>query len=177
MHTELIKHFAREFAQYRNIGDKAISQVSDEALNQILSPDNNSIAMIVRHISGNFVSRFTDFLTSDGEKPWRNRDSEFEDAKYDREAVQKMWAEGWDQVESELSKLSDEQLQNTVYIRGEAWTVHGALCRSVAHVSYHVGQIVFAARVLNDGTWRWLSIPKGQSEKYNQKLAKEKTPE
>ncbi len=172
----LIKDIVDEYARYRRIGEKAIQQVSDEALNSVLGADNNSIAVIVRHISGNLVSRFTDFLTRDGEKPWRDRDSEFQDALYDRRDVERMWAEGWDLLESELSKLSGEQLQQHVYIRGQAWTIHGALCRSLAHVSYHVGQIVLLARILNDGNWQWLSIPKGRSREYNVNPAKEKKP-
>src|SRR5262249_14325821 len=140
--TELIRDFINEYARYRSIGEKAIGQVSDEALNKVLGPENNSIAVIVKHIGGNLVSRFTDFLTTDGEKPWRDRDSEFQDATYDRSEVDRIWSEGWSVLESELSKLTDEQLQQQVYIRGQAWTVHDSLCRSLAHLSYHVGQIV-----------------------------------
>jgi hypothetical protein len=173
----MIKDFIDEFARYRSIGEKAIQQVSDEALNEVLSDDNNSIAMIVRHISGNLTSRFTDFLTSDGEKPWRDRDSEFEDTQYDRRDVEQMWAEGWDVMESELSKLSDEHLQRHVYIRGQVLTVHAALCRSLAHFSYHVGQIVLLARIFNGGDWKWITIPKGLSQEYNRNPTKEKGPE
>lgn len=173
----MIKDFAYECARYRSIGEKAIQQVSDDALNQVLSEDNNSIAMIARHISGNLVSRFTDFLTSDGEKPWRDRGSEFEEAKYNRRDVEQMWAGGWEVLESELSELTDEHLQRHVYIRGQTLTVHEALCRSLAHVSYHVGQIVLLARILNGGSWKWLSIPKGQSREYNRNPSKEKKPE
>jgi uncharacterized damage-inducible protein DinB len=173
----MLKDFTVEYARYKAIGEKAMLQVSDDDLNVVIGPDNNSIAMIVRHISGNFISRFTDFLTTDGEKPWRNRDSEFEDAKYDAADIERIWTEGWEALESELSRLSDEQLQQTVYIRGEAWTVDGALCRSLAHVSYHVGQIVLLARILNDGNWDWISIPKGQSPRYNTNPTMEKKPE
>jgi hypothetical protein len=172
----LIKDLIDEYARYRSIGEKAIQQVSDEALNSVLGAGNNSIAIIVRHISGNLLSRFTDFLSSDGEKPWRDRDSEFQDGHYDRLGVERMWAEGWGVLESELSKLSDGQLQQHVYIRGLAWTIHDALCRSLAHVSYHVGQLVLLARILNDGDWQWISIPKGQSREYNMNPTKEKKP-
>ena len=172
----MIKDFLDEYARYRSIGEKAIQQVSDEALNSAHGADNNSIAIIVRHISGNLLSRFTDFLTSDGEKSWRDRDAEFEATKYSRLDVEQMWADGWGVLESELSKLSDEQLQQHVYIRGQAWTIHDALCRSLAHVSYHVGQIVLLARILNDGNWKWISIPKGQSREYNMNPSKEKKP-
>lgn len=172
----MIKDIVDEYARYRSIGEKAIQQVSDQSLNSVLGTDNNSIAVIVRHISGNLVSRFTDFLTSDGEKPWRNRDSEFQDNQYDRREVERLWAEGWGVLESQLSELRDEHLQHHVYIRGQAWTVHGALCRSLAHVSYHVGQIVLLARILNDGNWQWISIPKGQSREYNMNPSKERKP-
>jgi len=172
----MIKDFANEYARYRSIGEKALEQVSDEALNKVIGPDNNSIAIIVRHIGGNLVSRFTDFLTSDGEKPWRDRDSEFQDAVYTRSDIERIWSDGWNVLESQLSKLTDEHLQQQVYIRGQAWTVHDALCRSLAHLSYHVGQIVLLARILNEGPWNWISIPKGQSREYNLHPNKEKTP-
>jgi len=170
----LIRDFIDEYARYRRIGDKAIAQVADNDLNKVLSADNNSVAVIVRHISGNLISRFADFLTSDGEKPWRDRDSEFEDVMYDRQSVAQMWADGWQVLESELSNLPDDLLHENVYIRGNPLTVHEALCRSLAHVSYHVGQIVFLARVLNEGNWQWISIPRGQSGEYNKKPTKEK---
>ena len=172
----MLKDLVDEYARYRRIGEKAIQQVSDEALNLVLGAGNNSIAIIVRHISGNLISRFTDFLNSDGEKPWRDRDSEFQDTQYDRRDVERMWAEGWAVLESELSELSDERLQQNVYIRGQAWTVHDALCRSLSHLSYHVGQIVLLARILNDRTWQWISIPKGKSREYNMNPTKEKGP-
>jgi hypothetical protein len=172
----MIKDFMDEYTRYRRMGEKALSQVPDEDLNEVLGADNNSIAMIVRHLSGNLVSRFTDFLTSDGEKPWRNRDSEFEDTTYDRQDVEQLWVEGWDVLESELSRLSDDHLQRHVYIRGQSLTVNQALCRSLAHVSYHVGQIVFLARIFNGGDWQWITIPKGRSQEYNRNPTKEKGP-
>ena len=172
----VIRDFVDEYARYRRLGEKAIQQVPDESLNSILGADTNSIAMIMRHISGNLLSRFTDFLTSDGEKPWRNREAEFEETQYSWEEVQRLWSEGWGVLESQLSQLSDDQLQALVYIRGEAWTVHGALCRSLAHVSYHVGQIVLLARILNDGNWQSLSIPRGQSLAYNKTPTKDRKP-
>lgn len=172
-----LKDFEDEYARYRAVGEKALRQVSDDYLNTVIGADNNSIAMIVRHISGNLVSRFSDFLTTDGEKAWRNRDSEFEDTKYDRDDVQRRWVQGWSVLESELSQLIDDQLERPVTIRGHTWTVHEALCRSLAHVSYHVGQIVLLARILNDGNWDWITIPKGQSSQYNTNPNLEKKPE
>ncbi|MGH9830679.1 MAG: DUF1572 family protein, partial [Blastocatellia bacterium] len=162
-----MKNFLDEYLRYKVIGQKAIDQVSDDALNQVIGPDNNSIAMIVRHISGNLLSRFTDFLTSDGEKPWRDRDSEFADATYDREAVNKMWTDGWLIVEEQVAKLNVDDLDRKVTIRGTPLSVHEALCRSVGHVAYHVGQIVLLARISIAGDWRWITIPKGKSREYN----------
>jgi Protein of unknown function (DUF1572) len=172
----MIKDFVYEYSRYRIIGEKAMRQVSEDELNKVLGADNNSIATIVRHISGNLVSRFTDFLTSDGEKPWRDRDSEFEDKESNRQQLEEMWARSWTLLESELSKLGDEHLDHKVLIRGHAWTVHEALCRSLAHVSYHVGQLVLLARILNDGNWEWISIPKGGSGEYNKNPIMEKKP-
>jgi uncharacterized damage-inducible protein DinB len=172
----MIKDFADEYSRYKAIGQKAIEQVSDEALNRAHAEDGNSIAVIVRHISGNLVSRFTDFLLTDGEKPDRDRDSEFDNVKYSKQEVERMWVKGWDVVESQLSALSDEDLQKHVYIRGNPLTVHEALCRSLAHISYHVGQIVLLARIYTEGNWKWISIPKGESIKYNQSPTKEKLP-
>lgn len=158
------------------IGRKAIDQVSDDGLNEVLSGDNNSVAMIVRHISGNFLSRFTDFLTSDGEKAWRDRDSEFETSRYTREEINRMWEKGWQAVEAALGELSDDDLQKQVTIRGQFLSVHEALSRSLAHAAYHVGQIVLLARILAGDSWQWISIPKGKSQEYNLNPTKEKKP-
>lgn len=173
----MLKDLVDEFSRYRSIAEKALQQVSDQALNEVRGADNNSIAMIVRHISGNLLSRFTDFLTTDGEKPWRDRDSEFEERQYERKDVEGMWNEGWATLESALAGLTDEHLQRHVYIRGSVWTVHEALCRSLAHVSYHVGQIVLLARILNAGDWRWISIARGKSGEYNRNPTREKKPQ
>src|SRR5262245_52771762 len=164
----LIKDFLDEYHRYRQIGEKALEQVSDEALNRIVAPNGNSVAMIVRHIGGNFASRFTNFLTEDGEKPWRDRDGEFDEGPFTRAVVDDAWTTGWGVVESELGKLTDADLERTVTIRGHALTVHEALCRSVAHVAMHVGQIILLARILATDEWKWISIPKGQSQQYNQ---------
>lgn len=171
----MIQDFILQYTMYRNTGDKAIRQVSDADLNRIIGADNNSIAIIVRHIGGNLLSRFTDFLTSDGEKPWRDRDAEFEDRKYERKEVEQIWNKGWDVLESELSNLTDENLLDEVRIRGTVWTVHDALCRSLAHTAYHVGQIVLLARILTEGNWQWITIPKGQSKDYNRNPTKERS--
>jgi len=170
----MIEDLSKEFARYKTLGLNAMAQVPDSRLHEIIGPDGNSMAVLVQHISGNLRSRFTDFLTSDGEKPWRNRDSEFESLDNSRRELEEIWARGWSVLENELAHLTDDDLLRQVYIRGEAWTVHGALARSLAHVSYHVGQMVSLGRVLCSGDWRWLTIPKGKSEDFNQKMAREK---
>ena len=172
----LIKSFLDEYSRYRMIGEKALAQVSDDTLNRIIAPNGNSVAMIVRHIGGNFVSRFTNFLTDDGEKTWRNRDGEFDEGPFTRAAVDDAWKTGWNLLESELGKLTDADFQRTVTIRGQTLTVHEALCRSVTHVAMHVGQIVLLARILATDEWKWITIPKGQSQQYNQNPTLEKRP-
>lgn len=173
----MIKNFIDEYERYRLLGEKALKQIPDEALNQSLDAESNSAAIIVRHISGNFISRFTDFLNSDGEKPWRDREAEFAAKQYSRPEVEEMWAKGWDVVMTELASLSDTELEREVTIRCQALTVHQALCRSLAHVALHVGQIILLARVLHRGEWQWLTIPRGQSAQYNLNPTIEKRPQ
>jgi hypothetical protein len=168
--------FVDEYQRYRLIGEKAMAQVSDDALNRVLAPDGNSIAMLVRHIGGNLASRFTDFTASDGEKPWRDRDSEFADGTYTRRDVDEIWKRGWAAVDGALRALSDDDLEKTVAIRGQSMTVHSALCRSVTHISMHVGQIILLARILATDDWKWISIPKGESQQYNKNPTLEKRP-
>ena len=172
----MLRDFFDEYHRYRIIGKKALDQTSDAALNRVIGDENNSIAMIVRHISGNLISRFTDFLTTDGEKSWRDRDTEFETRAYGRQEICDMWDKGWSVLETQLSALSDDDLGKTVYIRGQAWTVHAALARSLAHVSYHVGQVVLLARLLAEGEWNWITVPKGKSKEYNLNPTNERRP-
>lgn len=173
----MIKDFLDEFERYRLIGEKAIAQVTDEALNRVAGTDNNSIAMLVRHVSGNLRSRFTELLTTDGEKPWRDRDAEFVETAYDRQTVERMWAEGFQVVADQLLSLTDADLECRVTIRGMPFSVHEALCRSVAHIAYHTGQIVLLARQAAAGSWQWISVPKGKSKQYNLNPTMEKRPQ
>lgn len=168
--------FIDEYRRYRLIGERALQQLPDPALNHVSAPDGNSAAMIVRHLSGNLKSRFTDFLTSDGEKPWRDRDEEFAERTYSRREVEEMWAAGWAAVEHALAELTDADLSREVRIRGQPLSVHAALCRSMSHASYHVGQLVLLAREGAEAPWRWISIPKGESKAYNTKPNLEKGP-
>jgi hypothetical protein len=168
------RDFFNEYARYRSLGEKALAQVPDAALNRMPTADGNSIAILVRHIGGNLASRFTDFLTTDGEKPWRDRDGEFSEGPFTRAQIDEVWKKGWDVVESEVGKLSDDDLGRTITIRGTASTVHEALCRSIAHTSMHVGQIILLARMYATGEWQTLSIPKGKSQDYNKNPVFEK---
>ena len=170
------------FAYYKQLGEKALAQVKDDDLHRVLSKDchpgpdpGNSIAMIVRHMAGNMRSRFTDFLTSDGEKPWRDRDSEFMDAGEDRAALLTDWESGWACFFSAIDTLTDADLSRTVYIRNEGHTVMDALHRQLAHYAYHVGQIVLLARTFAGEEWTSLSIPRNASQQFNaDKFAKPK---
>lgn len=172
----MIQDFLSECRRYRAIGEKALEQVSDKNLNRVFSPEGNSIPMLVRHISGNLMSRFTDFLSSDGEKPWRNRDAEFETREYSRAEIQELWQKGWDVLEAAMKSLSDDDFAKRVSIRKQVWTVHGALIRSIAHLAYHVGQMVLIARMCAESEWKWISIPKGMSAAYNQNPKIERKP-
>jgi uncharacterized damage-inducible protein DinB len=172
----MLDDFVGEYRRYRATGERAIAQIAEEALNHVPSPEGNSVAMIVQHMSGNLTSRFTDFLTTDGEKPWRDRDREFEECNWSRAEVDAAWRAGWDVLEAQLASLSDDDLRRTVTIRQQPLTVHAALSRSLSHVSYHVGQIVLLARILAHEPWRWISIPKGTSDAYNAQPTMEKGP-
>jgi uncharacterized damage-inducible protein DinB len=172
----MIEDFRSEFARYRLLAEKALAQIPDSALDTVPAPDGNSAAMIVRHMSGNLVSRFTNFLTEDGEKPTRNRDDEFADRTYTRAEMDALWKTGWSVLEDTVASLRDEDLGRTVTIRQQPLSVHAALTRAVAHQAYHVGQLVLLARMMADNEWQSLSIPKGKSEQYNRAPDAEKKP-
>ena len=156
---------ARAFRNYKALGDRAMAQVSDENLHALVDPDANSIAILVKHVGGNLRSRFTDFLTSDGEKPTRNRDDEFEmPVRASRTEVLEWWESGWTATLSAIDALRPEDLDRTIHIRGEAFLVVEALTRSLTHTSYHVGQIVMMAKHFAGPHWATLSIPKGRSK-------------
>jgi uncharacterized damage-inducible protein DinB len=158
----MLKDYAMEFAKYKTLGSKTLAQIPDDALNMITATDGNSIAMIIRHLHGNLVSRFTDFLTTDGEKTSRDRQAEFATVTYSRSEVEAFWGDAWAHLETALSELSDADLTKTITIRGEAMTVDAALCRAVAHAAYHTGQIVLLGRTANAGAWESLSIPRSK---------------
>jgi len=172
----LVNDLLGEYKRYRQLAEKAIAQMPDDALNVVPGTDCNSVAMIVAHMSGNLSSRFTNFLTEDGEKPWRERDEEFASRSCTREQMLQMWTDAWSVLEREVTALTDADLARVVTIRQQPLTAHAALCRSISHVAYHVGQIVLLARMYADAPWESLSIPKGQSAAYNKNPTREKTP-
>lgn len=165
----------KQFLYYKILGEKAIHQLEPEQLFVSINEDTNSIATIIKHISGNMLSRWTDFLTSDGEKEWRNRDAEFENDLKSKEEVLAVWNKGWNCFENTLNSLKPEQLSDIIYIRNEGHTVIEAINRQLAHYPYHIGQIVFYAKQLKNSSWDSLSIPRNKSSNYNaEKFAKEK---
>jgi hypothetical protein len=168
--TSYIEDSISLFRFCKKQGEGAIEQVSNEQLFSVLDPEMNSIAIIVKHMTGNMRSRWTDFLTSDGEKPDRNRDTEFEQPPSTRAELLKVWNDGWYRVFSALQPLSDSDLERTVAIRGEPHSVMQAINRQIAHYSYHVGQIVFLAKHLNASGWKSLSVPRNKSAEFNRRV-------
>lgn len=163
----MLKNTISLFEYYKTLAEKAMEQVPDESLWWTPDEKSNSISLIVKHLHGNMLSRWTDFLTTDGEKEWRNRDEEFIETIHSRSEMMSLWEEGWHCVFNALLPLSDEDLTKVVYIRNMGHTVHDAMLRQLAHYAYHIGQIVYLARLANDGSWTSLSIPKGGSSAFN----------
>ena len=158
------------FRQYKKVAELAMEQVTDEQLTAVLDAESNSIAIIVKHMSGNMRSRFTDFLTTDGEKPDRDRDSEFVDPPATRKALLDAWEDGWARVFQALEPLSEKDLGRTITIRGEAHSVMQAVNRQVAHYGLHVGQIVMLAKHFACERWKSLSVPKNRSSEFNRQV-------
>lgn len=178
METDIayLESVKKQFLYYKTLGEKAIEQLEPEQLFISLNEDTNSIATIVKHLSGNMLSRWTDFLTTDGEKEWRHRDAEFENDLETKEEMMSVWNKGWNSFLSTLDSLKPEQLSEIIYIRNEGHTVIEAINRQLAHYPYHVGQIVFYAKMLKNSNWESLSIPKNKSGSYNlDKFSKEKS--
>jgi hypothetical protein len=175
MARTIVASIEGEYRRYRSLADEAMAQLDPAQLDARLAASDNSIATIVAHMAGNFRSRFTDFLASDGEKPWRDREREFVPGQTTRAELLARWEEGWRILFATLAELSDEDLGRGVTIRDVPLTVLEALHRSLAHASYHVGQIVYVAKSLRGDAWRYLSIPPGQSEAYRANPALERT--
>jgi hypothetical protein len=171
MNLDLASHYLdearRRFRGHKRMGERAMEQLRDEDFFVTLDPESNSVAVLVKHLAGNMRSRFTDFLTSDGEKPDRFRDREFEvTASTTRADVMRWWDEGWSCVFAAVESLTPEDVMRTVTIRGEPHTTLQAINRQIAHYAQHVGQIVFLAKHLRSSDWKTLSIPRGESESY-----------
>jgi hypothetical protein len=175
--NDIIQSIAGEYRRYKALAEAALEQVPEVALSQPGPSGGNSLATICWHVSGNLQSRFTDFLTSDGEKPWREREEEFASRQVSRGELLTKWNQGWDALLTTLTHLTDADLTKTIAIRGVPLLVHESLHRSLAHTSYHVGQIVYVAHAIRGQEWRYLSIPPGQSDAYNAKPTAESAAE
>jgi hypothetical protein len=175
MAHELTTSYLRDslgvFHYYKKLTERGMEQVTDEQLFAVLDGEMNSIAVIVKHLAGNMRSRWADFLITDGEKPNRQRDTEFENPPATRSALMNLWEEGWNYVFTALEPLSDADLERTVAIRGEPHSVTQAINRQIAHYAYHCGQIVFLAKHLQATKWKSLTVPRGKSEEFNRRVA------
>ena len=163
----MLESIEGEFARYKALAEGALAQLEDAHLSVAGPSGGNSLAVIVWHVTGNLTSRFTEFLTSDGEKPWRKRDEEFVSRRVSRPELLEQWESGWRVLFGTLRDLQDADLGRVVQLRGQTLPVRDALLRSLAHISYHVGQIVYLAKSLRGPTWTYLSIPPGGSAAYN----------
>ncbi|MEO7211951.1 DUF1572 family protein [Mucilaginibacter sp.] len=173
MHT-FLQSAIKQFEYYKSVGERAMAQVPDDALFWQHNPESNSIATIVKHLRGNMLSRWTDFLTTDGEKPWREREAEFDNDIVTREELLAKWNEGWACLFATLNTLNEGNWHTEVFIRNELHTVTDAINRQLAHYPYHVGQIVFIAKMAADSNWASLTIPRGKTQEFNaHKIAEE----
>jgi hypothetical protein len=175
MEEDYLESVKKQFAYYKMLGEKTIAQLSDEHLFIQFNEESNSIAIIVKHLCGNMLSRWTDFLTTDGEKSWRDREGEFENDISDRATLLAKWNEGWDCLFNALDSLNADNSGTIVYIRNQGHSIVEAINRQLAHYPYHVGQIVFIGKMLLGTRWESLSIPRGSSGSYNaEKFAQQK---
>jgi len=168
--TSYIDDALAVFRYYKKLSERAMEQLQDAQLFEVLDGEMNSIAIIVKHMAGNMRSRWTDFLTSDGEKPDRNRDTEFTDPPATRAALMELWEQGWNCLFGALEPLSDADLARTITIRGERHSAMQAINRQVAHYSYHCGQIVFLAKHFRSEQWKTLSVPRGKSTDFTKRV-------
>ncbi len=157
---EIVESLEKEYRRYKSLAERTFEQLAAEQLTFVPAVESNSVAVVAWHISGNLKSRFTDFLTTDGEKPWRDRESEFDARRVGHDDLRRKWEDGWSVLFAALGDLSDADLGKRVSIRGESLAVHAALHRSLAHTANHVGQIVMLGKMLRAGEWRSLSIPR-----------------
>lgn len=167
LNSQYLESVKKQFLYYKTLAEKAIHQIDENQLFISLNDDTNSISMIVKHLKGNMLSRWTDIFTSDGEKSWRNRDDEFIDTYTSKTEIIESWDKGWECFFDTLNNLKPEDLSKIIYIRNEGHSVMEAINRQLAHYSYHIGQIVFYAKLLKNSEWNSLSIPKNKSNDYN----------
>lgn len=168
--TGFIENIIKRFNTYKELGDKTLAALSDDDINYCPNEESNSVAVIVQHLHGNMMSRFTNFLTEDGEKLWRKRDAEFVFAHLSKEQIMQIWNEGWNAVMQAVQGLQPDDLTKTITIRGEPLLVYDALLRQLAHYPYHVGQMVWIVKMLKGKNWQSLSIAKGESNHFNEQL-------
>lgn len=162
--------FIKRFEYYKMLGDQSFEQLSDEQIFWQLNEESNSVAVIVKHIAGNMLSRWTNFLTEDGEKPWRNRDEEFINTFKTKSEVLDYWEKGWKCLFDALHQINEENLDTIIYIRNQPHSVIDAVFRQLAHYPYHIGQIVFIAKMLKNEDWKTLSIARNKSEDFNNEM-------
>lgn len=173
--TNYLESSRKQFEYYKLLGEKAISQLHDEDLLWQFNPESNSISIMVKHLVGNMLSRWTNFLTEDGEKPWRQRDEEFEASLNNKTELLEHWEKGWNCLFQALDSINESNFDQLVYIRNQGHTITEAIQRQLAHYSYHVGQMVYTARMIKGKDWQSLSIHKNASSAYNQeKFAQQK---
>lgn len=165
--SDFLTSTRKQFEYYKQLGEKAFDQLSDEKLFWQIDSESNSIATVVKHLWGNMMSRWTDFMTTDGEKEWRQRDAEFDNDLQSREAMMQKWNEGWNCLFAALDSLNEEDLSKLIYIRNQGHTIMDAINRQLAHYPYHIGQIVYIGKIVLAESWKSLSIPKGKSNEYN----------
>ena len=169
---EYLKVVLERFKSVKNLGDKTINQLSEDDIHWKLNDESNSVAVIVKHLSGNMVSRWSNFLTSDGEKSYRNRDQEFEEIRVSKQELIGIWEKGWDILFEALTNLEEQDLLKNIYIRSEKHMVIDAIERQMVHYSYHIGQVVYIGKQVKYKDWKSLSIPKGQSKEYLEYMQK-----
>ncbi|HEV8283426.1 MAG TPA: DUF1572 family protein [Chitinophagaceae bacterium] len=165
---EFLSTAIRRLKYYKELGEKTFEQLEEKDFHWLPTSESNSIAVIIQHVAGNMLSRWTNFLTEDGEKEWRQRDDEFEIHNYSKQQLIEIWNKGWDCFLNTLKALTDADLLKTIYIRKEPLTAIDAINRQLAHYPYHIGQIVYIGRMIKNADWKNLSIPKGTSRQYNQ---------
>lgn len=171
---EFLLSAIKRLSYYKELGDKTFAVLNTEDFHFTPNQESNSIAVIIQHVSGNMLSRWTDFLTTDGEKEWRNRDTEFEVKEASKDQLIQLWDKGWHCCLDAIKNLTEDDLLKTIYIRGEGLSVIDAINRQLAHYPYHVGQIIYVAKMIQDDKWKSLSIPKNKSSDFNQQMKAEK---